>query len=237
MRRTQSIAALLTLLASAQAPAVFIDNFDTLSPDWRFVLGETSSQLIHEVSGGYFRASGFTPASGGPAHSKRMRRALFSEGQPGQNNLTLKSRFNLPFTNNITAVAFSISELRDFGSVRGYREVRISPFGNDHFVTVAAGGDFNSVLVSGLSGEVEIEIQNQGPVASLFLNGMFVSSVSDSFVGDRNPSYNSVEMYFEGVEGTAAPVNIDYIQVVPEPSAMAAFGVASLVAARRRRKI
>ncbi len=235
MKRTQFFAVLMTLLAAAQTPAVFIDNFDSLSPEWQFLNVETSSNLIHDVSGGFFRARGFSSVSGGPTHTNWVRREIFDANTPGQNNLTLRTKMSLPLTQSISVVGFSIFDTDSQGNERGTREVSFSTFGNDHVVLLAAGSIFTTVTISGLVNEVDVELRNQGPVTTLFLNGTFVSTVTNNSFFHQNPSYRAIQMSFTGDEGTSAPVNVDYIQVVPEPTSLAGLGLASLIAASRAR--
>ncbi len=238
MKRTQSFAVLLTLLAAAQAPAVFIDNFDSLSPEWQFRLGENSSNLVYEVSGGQFRAFGFTPAPPHPTHSNSLRRLFSPDPQTIFNNLTLKTSVSLPLTANVNAVAFSIYGLIGNNNPMSTRQVIIERFGAGHSVTLIVGSVFTTSMLSGLPSQLDIEVRNQGPVASLFLNGSLASTVTgDDAFDDTNPNYRVAEIYFAGDTGTSAPVNIDYIQVVPEPTTLAGLGIASLVATTRSRKV
>ncbi len=235
MKRTQFFAVLMTLLAAVQAPAVFIDNFDSLSPDWEFINVETSSNLIYDVSGGFFRASGFTSGSGGPTRTNWVRRNMFGPGAPGQNNLTLRTKMSLPLTQSINRVGFSILNIDEFNNQRGTREVSLRRLGTDYRVSLSAGSIFTTVTVVGLVNEVEIELQNEGPTARLYLNGTLVSTVTNNAFFDQNPEYRFVQMNLTGEPGTSPPVNVDYIQVVPEPTAFAGFGLASLIAAGRAR--
>ncbi len=234
--RNPILISVLTLFAAANAQAVFIDNFDSLSPDWQFFSGETSSQFIYDVSGGQFRAFGFTPAPPHPRHSQRMQRRFIPVGEAGITNATLRARISLPMSANISQLSISLATGLPQGILEGARIFAISPRDQSHVVLLASGNANDGLFVDGLSGSIDIEIQNQGPTATLFINGAFVTTVTGSQFSNQNPSYDTIAMGFSGAAGSSAPVNIDYIQVVPEPSAMAAFGVASFIAARRRRK-
>ncbi len=233
MKRTQSFAVMLTLLVAAQAPAVLIDNFDSLSPEWQFIPGETGAQLIYEVAGGEFRASGFTNPNAGTGHTVGMVRRIFSDPTSGEQNLTLRARFTPPATENLDSVRFALQGIDSTGTYISDRRVRFEKSASGYAVTLSNGNQSNSLFGVELSGYNQVEIVNAGATCSLFLNGQFLTSATNSSASQLNPMYGGIRVQYEGGAGVSSPMSIDYIQVVPEPSTFAGLGLATWIVMKR----
>ncbi len=236
MYRRHSLVVLLTLLVAAQTPAVFFDTFDTLSPEWEFLPAETAAELIHDVSGGQFRAFGFTEALGGNGHSARMRRSFADQGTPGLQNLSLFTRVNLPLTEYISQVRILLMPFRQFGGYGIGRAFSIRNFGAGHLVSIGSGSASNNIVLSNLPSILDVEIRNMGPTASLYLNGSFILSSTDSQTSNLNPSFGAVEMHYRGFSGSSTPVSLDYIQVVPEPATLVGLSLAALAVLKKGKR-
>ncbi len=236
MKRSQSLTVALTILAVAQAPAVFIDNFDSLSPEWQFIPGETGAQLNYEIAGGEFRATGFTSTGQGTFHSSRMVRRIFSDPTYGEENLTLRARFTPPVTSHLESVLFELRAINQAGQVVTGRGVEISRVPTGHLITLINGNQFTPLAVVNLASYNEFDLINNGPSSSLFLNGQFIASLSNSGGAFPNPRYAGIAIHYSGETGGSTATAIDYIQVVPEPSTFAGLGLATWLVTKRARK-
>ncbi len=210
---------------SGQARAFFFDGFDSLAPDWVFTANETSPNLVYEVAGGEFRARGFSQTVY-QYQSTLMTRRMVPPGS-GVQNVTFKTLVHLPLTLNIQQITFYVAQ---FGVASRALTLALRPDGYLIDLTASQGGGFlsSNLVLPNLPTAVDLEMRTNGANCSAYVNGALVLTVTAPSGGPASPAYDYIAMDFSGETGTSDPVELDYIQVVPEPSSLGALGLASV---------
>ncbi len=233
MKRTALTLITATLLIATQAPAVFLDTFDTLSSEWEFTTGESGIPLIYDVTGGVFNAYGFGSGSSAVNHGTRMRRQLFGEGSAGFQNLRMDVELDLPLTDQVFQVGFGLEDTGSSGLLNSRRFFLLDYSAGVYQVALVNGSQFQVSQYAPPSETLLISILNEGPVSRLMINGNEVMSVVSSGSTVQNPTYDFAMLSFTGRAGIGPPVSIEFVQVVPEPVSLSGLGIATLLIMRK----